>query len=173
MANIQPQVIQNFEAYLDGNRLLGIVDATLPNLQAMTIETQGSGLGGQHEVPILGHFQNMSVSFSWRVVHAEIRNLLPQKYHHIELWGAVQKVDPATGQFQSIQQKIIMRAAPVNFNLGTFAVGALQDTETEFNVSYIKIMEGSDEIAEIDFYNQIYKVGGQDLLSELKGVLGL
>ena len=52
---------------------------------------------------------------------------------------------------------------------------AKEDTELEntFTVNYYKLEIDGEEIVEIDVMNNIYKVGGEDLLAERRQNLGL
>jgi len=173
MANTIPQTIANAEVYLEGERIPGLVTIELGNLQPVTVEMKGNGFGGQTDVPVRGHFQNMSMKLTWRVAAAEVRKLMVQKYHHIEAWAAVQTVDSATGEFIDVQQKVVFRACPTNTNLGNFTMGELQNVEIDFNYTYMKWFSGNEEICEIDQPNMIHKVYGQDMLAGIRGASGL
>jgi len=163
----------NYEAYLDGKRLLGTVQITQPNLQSMTQEIKGAGIAGSADVPVLGHFQDMTGTIAFRTVTPDVKKILAQQYHHIEFWAAVQTFDPATGKKTPKQHKVIWRAMPKGTNLGTHAVGELQNREIEFNIIYLKEFYDNDLVLEIDKFNYIYNVGGEDLLSSVRSIVGL
>jgi P2 family phage contractile tail tube protein len=163
----------NYEMYLDGSRLLGTVQITQPNVQAMTTEIKGAGIAGAADVPILGHIQDMSGTVQFRTVKEDISKLLTQQYLHLEFWAAVQTLDPSTGKYIVKQHKIIWRAMPKGTNLGTTGVGEAQNREIEFNIVYLKEFYDNKLVIEIDKFNYIYKVGDDDLLSSVKKVLGL
>jgi len=173
MANTRARRINNYEVYLDGTRLLGTVSAELPNPQFITQETKGAGISGSLDVPVVGNIQNMTAKLTWHVAMDEIRELLVQKYHHIELWSSIESIDPATGEFINTQQKVVLRACPLGVNLGQLAPADLQNVEMDFNVSYMKWVIGNNEYCEIDPFNMIYRVYGQDFLSQVRGNLGL
>jgi P2 family phage contractile tail tube protein len=163
----------NYEVYLDGKRLLGIAQVTQPNLQSMTQEMKGAGIAGSVDTVVLGHFQDMTGTISFRTVTSDVKKILVQQYHHLEFWAAVQTSDPATGKKIPKQHKIIWRAMPKANNIGTIAVGELQNRELEFSLTYLKELYDNDLVLELDKLNYIYKVGGEDLLSGVRSILGL
>jgi P2 family phage contractile tail tube protein len=163
----------NYEMYLDGSRLLGTVQITQPNVQSMTAEVKGAGIAGTVDAPVLGHFQDMSGTVQFRTINGDVSKLLAQKYHHIEFWAAVQTLDPSTGEYTVVQHKIVWKAMPKGNNLGTLAVGELQNRELEFNIIYLKELHDSNLVVEIDKFNYICNIGGEDLLASVRGVLGI
>jgi P2 family phage contractile tail tube protein len=171
--NQVPEMLVNYEAYLDGDRIIGTVDLALPNIQSMTQTVQGAGIAGSADVPVLGHTQDMTSTVNFRTAHVAVRELLPQKYHHIEYWGAIQNLDTGTGELTVKQHKIIMKMMPKGDNLGNFNPGELQGRSIEFNVSYLKEMVDNQLIREIDKFNYKYDVGGQDLLGQVRTAVGL
>ena len=161
------------EVYEDGNRLIGKAEVELPNIEPLTATVKGAGISGEPEVPILGHVGNMTAKITWIDTTPDVRRLMVQKYHHLEVWSAKQVQNSSTGEFEVVSQKHILRACPAGTTVGKIAVGEVQGTESNFNVSYFKWVFGNDEICEIDVFNQIYRVGGQDLLSKVRAAVGL
>jgi len=159
--------------YLDGGRQVGTVDVTLPNVQMMTTEVKGAGIAGTIDSPVLGHTQSMTGTVNFRTVTSELRNLLQQRYQHIEFWGAVQTLDPATGQYVVKQHKIVWRATIKNNTLGNFNVGEAQGRSLEFEITYLKELFDNALVQEIDKLNYIHKVGGTDFLSSVRAAIGL
>lgn len=173
MSNVKPEAINRFEVYLDGNRQAGVAEVELPSLQAITVEMKGAGIGGQWDEIVKGHFQGMTMKLTFRTATKEARELLKQQYHHIELWGAIQRVNPESGRFETQQDKVIVRACPKNITLGKFAIGEVQGREMEFEVTYIRELVDNEELYEIDKMNDIYTVNGEDLLADIKAAIGL
>jgi uncharacterized protein len=173
MAKTIPVATINYEVYLDGDRLLGTVQITQPDIQAMTVEMKGSGISGVTEEVIAGHFQAMSGTLQFRTVTEDSAKLLQSKYHHLEFWADVQTQDSATGENVEKQHKIIWRAKPKNLKPGTIGVGELQNREIEFGIVYYKEFFDNKQLFELDKYNYIYKVGEEDLLANARKILGL
>ena len=62
-AKTLPEVINNYNVYDDrANRLIGISgEVELPNFEAMTETLSGSGILGEVEDPVTGHFSSMTM----------------------------------------------------------------------------------------------------------------
>lgn len=166
-------MIANYEAYLDGASLLGTVTVELPSLQSVTAEISGAGYGGTREVPVKGHFQNMTAKLTFRAPTKEARKILVQKDHHIELWSAIQNNDLSTGEYVITQQKVILRMCPIGVTLGSLTAGELQNVEMDFTVGYFRWFVDNKEICEVEPATMTCKIDGQDLLADIRGAIGL
>ena len=57
--------------------------------------------------------------------------------------------------------------------MGSLQPGAATDSEQEFEVIYIKLFVDGDEVLEIDKYNFVCRINGNDLLASVRSDLGL
>ena len=69
MINEVPESLINFEVYEEGDRLLGVATATLPEMNQITAEISGAGIAGKSQVPIAGHFEAIEVTLQWRTIY--------------------------------------------------------------------------------------------------------
>jgi len=173
MSNVKPQLTAAYEVYLDGYRLVGTVEAELPNPQAVTVEIKGSGMGGPMDVPVQGQTQNMSIKLTWNIATKDAYKLLAEEYQHIELWASTQNINTGTGKYEQKQQKVIVKGIPVGFNLGKFAQGEVQGQENSLNISYLKWIYDGIEICEIDIFNMKKVINGNDMLANVRAAIGL
>lgn len=171
MAHTEATIIYN--VFLDGYNLIGTSQVDLPDLQSITAEIKGAGIAGTIDSPIKGLFQSMSMTLNFRTVTPDFKKIQKQQAHHIELWAAVQTMDPASGKYGVTQHKIITRAVPKNLTPGKMAMGETQDRALEFEVTYLKEVFGKDVIMEVDKYNMIYTVDGEDLLQAAREAAGM
>ena len=173
MSNPIPEKLINFRVYLEGTDLLGTADVTLPSLESLTETVKGAGLAGEVESPVIGHFKSMTLGLKWRVVHKEACKLAVLKAHQLEVRGAVQVMDHAAGTYTAVPTKLVVKGIPKKLALGKMDPGKLQDTETELEVTYLKLTVDGEEQIELDKYNFIYKVQGEDQLAKVRSALGL
>jgi len=174
MANQIPEKIVNFEAYdSETGRFLGLVDITNPSIEPMTSTVSGAGIGGEIEVPTLGHFKSMEVQFSWRTVTDAALALEEPKAHTISLYAAQQELDAGTGELKVVSIKEVVRGRMKKDDLGKLAVGADTGATTTLELDYFKLDKDDTNVIEIDKYNQIFKVNGKDYLSDVRRALGL
>ncbi len=172
MANILPEKAINFSVYLDGRDLLGTAEATLPNLEFMTSEVQGAGIAGVVDSPTLGHFNSMTLTLNWRVTTDAFFKLAAQRAHELSLYASHQYFDSGAGEYVKKPLHIFCKAIPKNLTLGKLTVNDSSETESEFEVVYMKVELDGKERIEVDKYNYIYKVDGVDYLAEVRSNLG-
>lgn len=173
MANVVSEKLINFKAYDSSNdELLGLVDAELPTLEAMSESIRGAGIAGELDSPTLGHYGPMGMTLKWRTTEAGALKLLAPKVHAIELRGAIQRFNAATGQFETLIIKVVTRVIPKSAPLGTLAPSAAQEPSEEFSVRYLKVFLGGKAYAEIDPLNFICLIDGTDYLAAVRTGLG-
>jgi P2 family phage contractile tail tube protein len=173
MSNKMAEKLINFRVYNEGNDLLGVADVDLPAIESMTDTVKGAGIAGEVDSPTLGHYGSMTCTLNWRTNSKAVMELAKPKAHQVELRGAVQTYDSAAGAYETVSQKIVLKMVPKNTSLGRLDVGTGQDTSNEFEVNYIKIFIGGSEVFELDKFNYICKIDGQDFLADTREALGL
>ena len=112
----------------------------------MSDTVSGAGIAGEVDSPVLGHFQAMSETFNWRTIEKPAMDLAKQQAHHLEIRGSQQQFRTAEGKLASSPVRVVMRAIPKNFSLGTFEPGSTTDSSTEFEVIYIKVFVDDKEV---------------------------
>ena len=167
-----PEKSINFSVYLNGTDLLGVAEGTIPNFEAMTSEVKGAGVAGTLETIVLGHFNAMNFSLTWRTVTDAFIKLLGHVTNDLDLYAALQRYDSSLGKYLTEPLHVYMKAVTKNSTPGNLVVGDNMDTQTEFEVMYIKIELSGKERVELDKLNYIYKVDGVDYLAQVRAALG-
>ena len=173
MSNKIQEKLTNFRVYLDGKDLLGTADVGLPDIEAMADTVKGAGIAGEVSSPAIGHYGSMGLTLNWRTVTGNTITLAKPQAHHIELRGSVQVYDAGAGKYSVVGQKIVVKAIPKKLGLGKLDVAVAQGSSSEFEVIYIKIFLDGKEKLEIDKYNFICVIDGEDFLAETREALGL
>lgn len=168
-----PEKLINFRVYKDGSDLIGVADAQLPSLSAMTETIKGAGIAGEIDAPVLGHFGSMELVLNWRTLEKNNLTLAAAAGIDLDLRGAQQVYDSASSAYKVRPVKCIVRGVTKNTELGKLETGASTETATTIEVVYIKITIDGEDVLELDKYNYIYRVGGTDYLAELREALGL
>lgn len=172
MANIIPEKSINFAVYLNGEDLLGIAEGTIPVLEAMTSDVQGAGVAGVVNSIVLGHFASTTLSLTWRTVTDDFMKLYGHKTNDIDLYASLQRYDPGLGEYKTEPLHVYLKATTKTSTPGNLTVGDNMDTQTEFEITYMKIELDNKERVEMDKYNYIYKVDGVDYLATVRSDLG-
>lgn len=174
MANTVPEKLINYKVYNEGFDVVGLADVELPNFEAMTETIKGAGIAGEIDSPTLGHYGSMSLTLNWRTITSDnAGELLKPKAHQLELRAAQQNYNAGDGEYAVSPAKIVVKATPKTTNLGKLEVGAMTETSTEFEISYIKITIDNKEIVELDKYNYICRIKGIDYMADTRAALGL
>ncbi|MCC8056433.1 phage major tail tube protein [Cloacibacillus sp.] len=163
----------NFNIYNEDNILYGVAEVTLPDFEAMAESMSGAGIAGEAEIPVIGHFGSMGLSMKWRTVTKEASDLMAQKAHSLECRGSVQRYNAGEGKLESYPIKITTKAVPKKFGLGSLNVGKSSDSESSFEILYIKVVVDGAEVVELDKYNYIFRVNDVDYLESIRKDLGL
>ncbi len=168
-----PEKLINFRVYQDGDDLVGVSDVTLPKLEAITETVKGAGIAGEIDSPTMGHFGSMELELNWRSLDKSNIVLAKPTGVALDLRGAVQMNDNKSGTLSSLPVKIVVRGIAKNTDLGKLEMGATTDTKNTIEVTYIKIDVDGSTVLEIDKYNYICRIDGDDFLSNVRTALGL
>lgn len=170
--NAIPEKLINFRVYENGTNFAGLVDAELPSLESMTETVSGAGIAGEYDSPVIGHYQSMTLSLSWRTPTPRLLALAAPKVHQLDLRGAIQVNDAANGQYKAVPLRVTVNCTPKNTEPGKLEVGSPMDSSNEFEVTYLKIWYDGKEYIEIDKLNFICKIDGVDYLAAVRLALG-
>lgn len=171
--NVVRDKLINFEVFVGGNRKLGMADVTLPSIEYKTATLSGAGIGGEIEMPTPGQTSSMELEINWRTVNDDNAQLLAMHAHDLELRGANENYDAATGEVLTENIRIFARGLPKKGDLGSFKPADHTDTKTTLELLYFKeVVNGTREI-EIDKLNYIHYVHGVDYMASVRAALGL
>ena len=168
-----PERLVDFRLFDEDNSMIGTVTADLPELQYLTDTIKGGGIAGEIDSPVLGHFQSMSMTLHYRTISDDAVKKFVHKYHQLDLRGSQQVYDTSSGTNATVPVRCTIKCAPKRLALGTFEPGASTDSEEEFEVTYIKMYIDGKEILEVDKFNYICSINGEDILTSVREDLGL
>jgi hypothetical protein len=171
--NIVPEKLINFRVFNESNDLIGVADVDLPSLEPMTETVKGAGILGEIDSPTLGHYGSMTLTINWRTVTSNSAALSVPQAHQLDMRGAIQIHDAATGKYTSEALKVVCGAVPKKTGLGKLDVGASGDVANEFEVLHIRAWLEGKELIHIDKLNGVCKINGEDVLAKVKADLGL
>lgn len=162
----------NYAIYEDGTEFLGIADITLPDIKRITAEIQGSGMNGVLNSPIIGNFEAMTATFSFKTPCKEQSTLFEGRVHTLDCRAAVQDRNSVSGEIEVIPHKYIMKVTPVTQSLGKLAPASTSDGSGEYAVSYFAEYIDGKKMTEIDILNFICIINGVDELRDVRKALG-
>ena len=171
-ALVHPDKLNNFAVYADGVTLLGVVDATLPNITPLKETNKGAGIAGEYETSAVGQFSSMKLQMTWRTATMQASLLARPDGMMLELRAAAQGIDASTYKFKQSPIKVTVRDCASDLQLGKFDPATAMGTTTEVECLYYKYTYDGIVIHKIDKLNFKAIIGGVDVLEEINKILG-
>ena len=171
MPNFDESVI-NFAVYEDSVEYVGMAGVTLPNLAAIVQTLSGAGIAGNVEVPVLGHYDVMSLTLNFRTTTEHSVRLSEPRRHNIDLRMAQQIEDTVAGEVKVQSIKHVLVVVPKTDTGGTVAPAAPTNGSGEYAVRYWATYIDGAKVREIDPLNFICEVNGVDYLADVLKAIG-
>ena len=171
MPNFDESVI-NFAVYEDSVEYVGVAGVTLPNLAAIVQTLSGAGIAGNVEVPVLGHYDVMSLTLNLRTTTEHSVRLSEPRRHNIDLRMAQQIEDTVAGEVKVQSIKHVLVVVPKTDTGGTVAPAAPTNGSGEYSVRYWATYIDGAKVREIDPLNFICVVNGVDYLADVRKAIG-
>lgn len=169
-----PEAIYNFNVYdQDGIRQLGSgEELALPDLQSLTTTVSGSGMLGEVDSPLPGHFGSIEFELPYRILDKEIFEAMLKQINGTSLVirGAMQVTNENTHEIFYKNMRVIVRGRNKGISLGKVKRAESTDSSIKLEVTYIKI-EVDDVIEfELDKFNTVFVLHGVDQLKDIRGM---
>lgn len=175
MANTKsfPSVINDFNVYKNGTKLIGITgEVSLPEFTSKSTTINGAGILGDIEEAVLAQFDNMVVSIPFRTLSDDIFSIMnPSEAVDLTLRGAIQSTNLTTGTTEFRGMRVVVRGKMASFAPGNVQNGEQMGSSVSLNLTYILIEVDGEKKIELDKLNGVYIVNGQDLLQAIRALV--
>lgn len=167
-----PQVINRFNLYRSGTKLIGISgEVELPEVTTLTDTIEGAGTGGNLEIPVIGLTDAMEMKIPYVTLSKDAFSMMnPNEATDLTLNGAIQCMDSGSGKIAYSQMSISVRGIVKSFAPGTVKAGGKMDSNVTLSLSYYKIVIDETTMLEIDKLNSVYIVNGTDVLKNVRNM---
>lgn len=165
-----PEVINSFNAYNNGNVLVGVTGSVqLPNFDAITEEISGAGVLGSYETAIPGFYSSMSQEVPFRILDTDIFSIMnPNELVDLTFRASEQHTVKSTGALDYKSMRIVERGRLKNFTPGKLELGKQMDANVTLELLYILIEVDGQTKLEYDKLNSVFVVNGKDLLEKVR-----
>lgn len=169
MNRIIPEVINNFNVYKSGNRMIGVTnEMTLPDIVSMTETISGAGLLGEYETVLLGHYSSIELEIPFRILEDDIFSLAnPMDVQEITLRGT-QQISDRDASLKTQGMRIVVRGRVKSFKEGALKMGGQMGSSVVLEVFYILIEVKQEKKFELDKLNEVLFVNGVDVMAQIK-----
>lgn len=168
--NFIPEVINNFNVYKSGNRLIGVTsEMSLAEISAITETISGAGLLGEYETVIMGHFSSMSQEVPFRMLEEDVFSLAnPMEVQELTLRATEQVSEKGTANLETKGMRIVIRGRAKAFKPGTIKMGGQMGASVTLELLYMMIEINGEKKFELDKLNEVFIVDGVDIMAQIK-----
>lgn len=166
--NYVPEKINDFNAYLDGVKMIGVGSSLdLPEINMKSSTIDGAGIGGEIDSPTIGQFESMEQEINFNTLYSSAMQMLsPLSSVNLTIRGAQQVYDKNGGySFKGV--RVVEKGRVKKFKPGKLEKGEAMDASVTIELTYIKIEVDGEVLVEIDKLNPKYYVMGVDMLAEI------
>lgn len=163
--------VNQFRVYKNGNVLIGITgEVPLPALKGITTTIEGPGILGQIESACIGHYEGMEFPITFRSINNTVEFFNPFENQEICIRGALQCTDPnAKIHFKGF--RVVIRGKTTNIEPGKLKQTEGMDSVINIQATYYKIEVDGKTIIELDKWNSVFVVDGQDIMADVRKLL--
>ena len=164
-----PEVINDFNMYNDGNKMVGVSgEISMAEFENMTETVSGAGILGEYEVPVAGRYGSTEQEIPFRVVDEDYFSLIsPDDPVALTLRGAIQQTGKSTNAVNYVGMRVVFRGRCKKISIGTVKQGGPMDGSITIEVTYVLIELDGKKRFELDKVNGVCKVNGKDLLAKI------
>ena len=172
MSKIQVNRIVNANIYIDGTNLIGRAEEVkLPDIQAIMAEHKALGMVGKIELP--AGFDKLEGEIKWNSLYKDVAKTVANPYKAVQLQCRSNiETYGAQGRLQEVSLVTYLTVMFKKNPLGTFKQHDNAEFGSGFSATYIKQVIDGDEVLELDYLANIFRVGGEDMLETYRANIG-
>ena len=172
MSKIQVNRIVNANIYIDGTNLIGRAEEVkLPDIQAIMAEHKALGMVGKIELP--SGFDKLEGEVKWNSLYEEAAKAMANPFKAVQLQcrSSIETYGPG-GRIEEVPLATFLTVMFKKNPLGTFKQHDNAEFGSGFTATYIKQVIDGDEVLELDYLANIFRVGGEDMLETYRANIG-
>lgn len=163
--NYIPEKINDYNAYLDGTKMIGVAaTVTLPEVKMKTSTVSGTGINGELDSPTIGQFESMEQEIQFNTLYSSAMDMLNPLSVVNLTFRAAQQVYDKTGGYAFKGLRIVEMGRVKRLIPGKIEKGESMEAKVIMELTYIMIEVDGAQLLEVDKLNGIYKVNGVDML---------
>ena len=170
--NFIPEKINDYNAYLDGTKMIGVAaSVSLPPVKMKTSTVSGAGMNGELDSPTIGQFESMEQEIQFNTLYSSATDMLsPLSTVNLTL-RAAQQVYDKTGGYAFKGLRVVEMGRVKSFEPGKVEKGEGMEAKVILELTYMMIEVDGKQILEVDKLNGVYKVNGVDMLAGVKSLI--
>lgn len=163
----------NYAVYENNSEYRGQANVKLPDKSNKTITVNGAGIPGDVELPVVGHYNALSATFTFTDANKDTYKMCEQRKHTIMIYAAKQTYNAVAGRMETHSYKHIMDLYPKTRTSGEIAPASLQGASVDFALLSLKSYIDNELVEDFDPLNfRDVDSSGNDALAEVRSALG-
>ena len=168
-----PRKLKNFNIFNDANSYQGIAkNITLPALARKMEAYRGGGMNGPVKADLGLSDDGIQVEWTlggWDLLAIRQWGATSASAVALRFTGAVQQDD--TGATQAVE--VVMRGRHEEIDFGSAEPGGDTEHSITTTCTYYKLTVDGEVLVEIDIFNMVEIVNGEDILADQRAALGI
>lgn len=170
--NYIPEKINDYNAYLDGTKMIGVAaSVTLPEANMKTSTVAGVGVNGELDSPTIGQFGSMEQEVQFNTLYSSAMDMLSPLSTVNLTFRAAQQVYDKSGGYNFKGLRVVEAGRVKSFNPGKIEKGEAMEATVKLELTYIMVEVDGVQLLEVDKLNGVYKVNGVDMLAGLNSLI--
>lgn len=172
MSKIKINRLTNANIYMDGNNLLGRAEEIqLPQVKHKMADHKALGMVGSAE--FFAGIDKLESKIKWNSLYPEVLKKAANPFIAVQIQArASLETYNSMGKLAEVPAIAYLTGTFKEFPLGNIKPGDNAEYETSMSINYAKLVVDGEEIFEIDVLENIYKVGGVDILAAYRANIG-
>lgn len=164
--------ITNANIYVSGNSMLGKAEEVkLPDVSAIMQEHKALGMIGKVELP--AGFDKLEGEIKWNSLYRDVAKVMANPFKAVQLQCRSNvETYGAQGRIQEVSLVTFLTVMFKKNPLGSFKQHENAEFSSSFGATYIKQVVDGDEVLELDYMANIFRVGGEDMLADYRSNIG-
>ena len=157
--NFIPEKINDYNAYLDGTKMIGVAaSVSLPPVKMKTSTVSGVGVNGELDSPTIGQFESMEQEIQFNTLYSSAMDALSPLTNVNLTLRAAQQVYDKTGGYAFKGLRVVEMGRVKSFEPGKVEKGEAMEAKVILELTYLMIEVDGNQLLEVDKLNGVYKV---------------
>jgi P2 family phage contractile tail tube protein len=164
--------ITNANIYVNGASLLGRADEVkLPDVSAIMQEHKALGMIGKIELP--SGFDKLEGEIKWNSLYRDVAKTVANPFRSVQLQCRSNlETYSSQGRIQEVSLVTFLTVMFKKNPLGTYKQHENAEFGSTFSATYIKQVIDGEEMLELDYMANIFRVAGEDMLADYNANIG-
>lgn len=169
---MNPEILKRFGVFVEGGSFLGVAEEVgLPKIAHVFEDYRAGGMPGPAKME--QGWEELMLTIKFLEYPAHITQQLANvgvDGTGLRFVGAYRGDTPGAGY---VGLEVIARGQPGSLDFGTAKLPGKTEFETEWPLTYYKLLRNNEPLIELDYVNGIEKIGNVDLGADIRRILGI